>query len=77
MKNKSPLTKAELDAFKKNVLQTFDEVYSQVLASGALDESYFQQHNHIAARMAIVITAEKYAPISSYKKDFKNLRKFV
>lgn len=72
-----PLTVAELRAMKRNFDKTFDEVYAQIKASGALSDEYFEPHNHMIARMALVIAAEKYAPNSSYKKDFANLRHFV
>ena len=74
---KDPLTKAEIKSIKKNFLETFDEVYGQILKSGALDDSFSEPHNHIIARMALVLAAEKYEPISSYKNDFENVRRFV
>lgn len=74
---KDPLTKTEIRKMKKNFLQIFDEVYKSVLASGAIPDHYGLEHNHLPARMALVLAAEKYAPLTHNKKDFANLRLFV
>jgi len=70
-----PLTEQEKAEFILNFDAEWRKVYAQLLSSGCLDD---EAGRYIPAKIALVLTAEKFAPFSDVgKRALANARHFV
>jgi len=75
---KDPLTRAEHFNLLLNFKKQYKEIYQKALASGAVSEENLPEHNHTLARCILMITAEKFEPLTSTgQKMLRNLQHFV